>query len=721
MEQPGQPMQQEPQGPVTPALTQAELTLIASKWKRAINMYEKEYTRWEDRGSKVVDRYLDKRTIDTGLSTGDGSRFNILWSNVQTIKPACYAKMPKVEVGRRFKDKDPVGRVASIMLERCVQYENEQYSDFSSAMESCVEDRLLPGRGVAWIRYEPSIVPVEVGEKEVEDDKAVSGQITTGQVSEDVPDYALESECTKVDYIFWKDFGHTNARRWEEVKGVWRRVYLDKNDVQQRFANCAKQFGYELSEIPYDQVPDGERNDTEHKQACIYEIWDKTKKRVVWMTKNVTVPLDVRDDPLKLDGFFPCPKPLYATLSTGKLVPVPDYCMYQDHARELDILTERIGKLQLALKVVGVYDATQKGVQRMLNEGVINTLIPVDTWAAFAEKGGIAGVVDFMPLDQVVAALQAAYEARETVKQTIYEITGISDIARGATDPNETLGAQQLKSQWGSLRIRSLQSDIARFGRDLIRLRAEVICNLFDDQTIVEMSGATSLQPEDQQLIPQALQLLRNDILRDFMIDIETDSMVEVDEQAEKEGAVQFLEATGGFLEKAIQAPPDLVPLLAEMLMFGMRRFKAGRTLEGVFDETLEKLKQPKPPAPNPEMLKVQGQQQIEQAKLQGAQALENQKLQAENQRAEQEGAREVQRIQTESLARERELRMEGMLEQQRNAMEDERAKNQAMLDATLQRFEAMLKAKTAIEVAEISAGATLDAAQITAAKQGAE
>lgn len=593
----------------------AQLTAIASKWKREVNMYEKEYAKWEFRGHQVIERYMDKRTIDTGVNTGDGSRFNILWSNTQTIMPAVYAKMPKVEVGRRYKDKDPVGRVASIILERCVSFENEQYSDFHSAMQGAVQDRLLPGRGVAWIRYEPSIVPVplEDSEDEPKDEEAIAGQITTGQISEDVPDYeeVLESECTKMDYVYWKDFGHSQGRRWEEVPAVWRRVYMVKEDVNARFADAAKQFGYQLSEIPYEHVPEGERPDTEHKQACIYEIWDKKRRRVIWMAKNVSVPLDMRDDPLKLDGFFPCPKPLYATLSTGKLIPVPDFCMYQDHARELDILTERIGKLQLALKVVGVYDATQTQVQRMLNEGVINTLIPVDTWAAFAEKGGIKGVVDFLPLDQVVGALQAAYEARETVKQTIYEITGISDIARGATDPNETLGAQQLKSQWGSLRIRSTQSDVARFARDLMRLRAEVICNLFSDETIISMSGAQGLQPEDQPYIQPAIELLRNDVLRDFLIDIETDSMVEVDEQAEKQGAVEFLTATGTFMEQAAtvaQSNPLLVPLLGEMLMFGVRRFKIGRSIEGVFDDTMEKIKKAQeqaamqPPPPDPKL-----------------------------------------------------------------------------------------------------------------------
>ena len=46
------------------------------------------------------------------------------------------------------------------------------------------------------------------------------------------------------------------------------------------------------------------------------------------------------------------------------------------------------------------------------------------------------------------------YQQREQIKAVIYELTGLSDIARGASKASETLGAQQLKSQWGSIRLK---------------------------------------------------------------------------------------------------------------------------------------------------------------------------------------------------------------------------------------------------------------------------
>jgi len=51
---------------------------------------------------------------------------------------------------------------------------------------------------------------------------------------------------------------------------------------------------------------------------------------VIWIAKNFPKELDRKDDPLGLTEFFPCPMPLFATVTTGSLIPVPDYCEYQE-------------------------------------------------------------------------------------------------------------------------------------------------------------------------------------------------------------------------------------------------------------------------------------------------------------------------------------------------------------------------------------------------------
>jgi hypothetical protein len=392
----------------------------------------------------------------------------------------------------------------------------------------------------------------------------------------------------------------------------------------------------------------------------VYEVWDKSKKKVIWICKGMDIALDERDDPLKLDEFFPCPKPIYATTTTGSLVPVPDYVQYQDQARELDQITNRISLLVEAVKVVGVYDASQESIKRLLSEGTNNTLIPVDNWAMFGEKGGLRGTVDFLPLDMVVNALNNLYLAREQTKNIIYEITGIADILRGQSDPNETLGAQQIKSNYAGLRIRYLQMDIARFARDLIRLKSEIICEFFSDETILQMSGAEQFNEQDQPYVLPALELLRDDVLRNFRIDIETDSMVEADEQAEKAQATELLTGTADFMAKvmpAVEMTPELAPLLMEVFMFALRRYKVSKTIEGQYQETFDKMaeaaKQPKPDPNAAEQQQSQMEAQAKQAELQQQAQLEQMKMQAAQQA-------EQARLQVEQLKLQGQKEIEG-------------------------------------------------------------
>jgi hypothetical protein len=65
-----------------------------------------------------------------------------------------------------------------------------------------------------------------------------------------------------------------------------------------------------------------------------------------------------------------------------------------------------------------------------------------------------------------VAALESLYEAREKVKQDLYDITGIADIIRGVSDPSETMGAQQIKSNFATLRIGDHQRAVQEFARE---------------------------------------------------------------------------------------------------------------------------------------------------------------------------------------------------------------------------------------------------------------
>ena len=555
----------------------------AEFWLGEISKAEDSLKEWHDRGKRVVDRYRDDRTYRTKAKR----QFNILWSNVQVLKPALYGRMPKPEVSRRYKDQDPVGRIAATMLERCLEYEIEQYPDFNAAMSGAVEDRLLPGRGVAWIRYEPKINTEE-------------------QVSEDV-DAQLETlayECAPCDYVNWQDFLHNPARTWDEVWWVARRVWLSKSEGVERFGEI---FATVPIEQKKDRTADKETpKDALSQKAQVWEIWDKTSKSVVWVAKGFPLPLDEKPDPLQLEKFFPCPKPIFATTTTGSLVPVPDYCEYQDQAEELDVITQRIHLLTRALKLRGGYNAEFKELKRLLNETDDNELIPVSSWAAFAEKGGLKGAIDWLPIKDVAIVLEGLFKARQECLQVIYQTVGLSDIIRGSSDPDETLGAQQLKANFGSLRLRSTQTEVATFATELLRLKAEVICGFYSPQTIVTMSGiADTTDGQDQAQVEQAIQLLKSRELRGFRIAIEADTLAQIDETQEKAQAAEFVTSIGGILKEAaplLAQAPTMAPFIGEVILFAARRMRAGRSVEKALETslqaTMQAISQPKPPDP---------------------------------------------------------------------------------------------------------------------------
>jgi len=632
-------------------LVQPEL----NKYLRIIGQYENEFAKWQARTKKIIKRYRD----DTrGQTLTESAKFNILWSNVQTLRPAVYAKLPKADISRRFGDNDPVGRVAGQLLERAIDFEIEHYPDYRSTMSYCVDDRFLGGRGTAWVRYEPHTAPIGIED----DGVSVTSSIEQGEGAPPSLEQ-IEYECAPVDYVHWRDFGHSTARTWEEVGQVWRWVYMTREALVERF-------GEEMAaKIPLDQGPEPLNAYNENKRlynrAKICELWDKESQKVYWFSKGMPQIIDVRDDPLGLEGFFPCPRPLYATTTSDTLVPVPDFVLYQDQAMELDILSDRIDGLVKSLRVRGVYDASQPALQRLMTEGDNNALIPVDKWMAFSEKGGLKGSIDLLPLDTLANALLQCYRAREDIKSQIYEITGIADIIRGVSAASETATAQQIKGQYAGLRLRSMQEEVAMFAAELIRLKAQVMCMHYQPETILAYAAASQMTPADQQLIPQALELIRDKPLRSFRVDIASDSLVMLDENQNKQDRLQFLQAFGGFLAQALpvgQASPEMVPMMMELLRFGMQAFKAARPIEGQIDATLQQLAQA-------------AQQQQPDGEQQGKQAELQQKGQMEQGRMQMEAALQQAKLQQQ-------MQMEQLKNQTKMAMEQQKQQFEAQLEA---------------------------------------
>jgi hypothetical protein len=690
-------------------------------WHDQIEAAQKVFEKWEKRGHKIIKRYRDERDAVEMPRV----RYNILWSNIQVLFPALYGRQAKPEVSRRYMDQDPVGRLASTMLERVMEYETIQFGDFDQAMRGVVEDRLLPGRGTAWIRYEPVIVneQPEVSESAVEVEEPGEAQIYNSQ---EEPTERIDAAHSPIDYVYWTDFLHSPARTWDEVWWVSRAVYMTKDEGIERFGDVFKNVGLDSSNTDMDAKNPMTAKNTYDKKAKVFEIWNKRTGKVCWIAKGYPQALDERDDPLELEEFFPCPRPLMATTTTGTMIPVPDYAEYEDQAQELDNLTQRIYLLTKACKAVGVFNAEFKELGRLFTEGVDNKLFPVTAWAAMSEKGGLKGAIDMMDTSTIIMTLRELYAAREQVKQAIYEIMGISDILRGASKAQETLGAQQLKANFGSLRMRSSQGDVARFASDIFKLKAQVICKFYPPELIVQMSGVMDT-PDGQnpQLLQAAVQMLSNSTIRDFHIAVEADSLAQIDEQAEKQGAQEAIQAIGLFLREAIpmiSQAPETLPMASEMLLFLVRRFRAGRGLESAVERAMKALEEKaamakqQPAGPSPEMLQLQADQQAEQMKMQAQAQTEQMKMQAQAQI-------EQGKAQLEMQMHEAKMQAEMQLAQMKADFETTKQNNELQIKARemagkeeYERWKAELEAATKIMVARIGSNPGIDLPVIEAA-----
>jgi hypothetical protein len=352
-----------------------------------------------------------------------------------------------------------------------------------------------------------------------------------------------------------------------------------------------------------------------------------------------------------------------------------------------------------------VYDASQPALQRLLTEGDNNTLIPVDKWMAFSEKGGLKGSIDLLPIETLASALINCYQAQANIKGQIYEITGISDILRGAGAASESATAQQLKGQYAGLRLRAMQESVALFASELLRLKAQIICTKFQPETILQLAAAAQMSPADQQMIPQALQLMQDSPLRSFRIQVAADSLVQLDENQNKQDRMEFLNAFSTFLREAVpagQASPEMVPLLMDMMKFGIGGFKQAQSMEGSIDAALDKLvaanaQKAQNPQPNPEMMKIQADQQATQMKVQAD-------VQGQQARAQAE-------MQIEQMK----MQMETQLENQRQQHDSQLKMQELAAREQFDRWQSELNAATKIMVARIAANPGMDLPMIEA------
>ena len=555
-------------------------------WLREIAAADKREQEWRNKGKKIIEVYSGEKSESTP--------YNVLYANTDILLPSLYSQAPRPVVQRRFKDNDPVGLAAAKagqrVLEFLVDTNIDGYETFHDNMKATTLDGLLPGRGTASVKYE-----FEEG------------------------DEVKKSELICTQYESWDRMRFGYARTWNKVPWISYERYVDEAEATRLFGeDIAKEIEYTAGDDDDDK---DEKNKGDRKLACVYQIWDKDGGRKIrYVSKHYPDGyLKVDDDPLNLTGFYNIPRPVQFVEKTNDQTPTPLYELYENQAAELNNLTIRINRIISAMKARGAYDAALGDDIGKIMEADDNQLIPTEKGNSLAAERGLGNAIWFMPLEVLQQTLQQLYIAREQCKQVIYEIMGISDIVRGASKASETLGAQQLKSQWGTLRLKNKQAEVQRYARDMLRMMLEIAATKFSQETWAKMTGLpflTDMQLQQMQMMAQGLQqqmmvegpqgpaamqmqqlqqqaqqikwsdvlqMLQDDMQRAYRIDIETNSTIEPEAAEDQKNISELMNAMGQFINGVgPMVEKGVMPfqVAQSMLLAITRRFRFGNEIE---------------------------------------------------------------------------------------------------------------------------------------------
>jgi len=664
---------------------------LVKYWLDELEDSDKTEKDWRDDAKSVVDIYRGEDVAATAVNS-DGQKmrrntFNILWSNIETLKPAIYNKTPVPNVQRRFKDEDQLGRAVAQVLERSLEFMVDA-NDLDAPMSDAVDDYLLVGRGVTRVRYVPTFGTPEQPEGEIPGEMAENYEEPVGEV---VKEEAI------AESVAYEDFRRGPANKWSEVDWVGFQHKLTKQDIEEKFGEeMANSVGIDVY-AREDDTYDNETNRSPREgRTRIWEIWCKATKKVYFIAPSYKdKPLNEADDPLGLSGFFPIPRPIYSLTTTDSLIPVSEYYLYHTLATELNNVTKRIIDILKGLRLRGIYDSRMSEIGRLMDSGD-NKMIPLDGASQYLDAGGLDKAIWMMPIDKYVSVVNQLYAYRQNLITSIYEITGISDVLRGSSVASETATAQSIKANYGSMRLQRRQREVQRYARDVVRLLAEVIAEQFSIDTLQKMTGldypteeekamiqsqmqmqmqqfqmqAQQMQmqgqqpPQPPQPDPQMLerlekptweqiqQIARDDLLREFKVDIETDSTIAANDAEQQQNITELLTGITSFLNgiaPAVESGAVPMETAKSLLMAAVRRFKLGTEVETAVDKIGDQ------PIQNPEQQAGESgeaemaKQQAEMARLQAEQQAEMAKQKMELELAQSKHQMEMQKLEREA------------------------------------------------------------------------
>ena len=469
----------------------------------------------------------------------------------------------------------------------------------------------------------------------------------------------IASQDIKCDYLKYNEYLCSSAEKEQDVWWVARRHLLTRNDIYERF-------GYSADDNELSYKPD-DSDETAQKRAEVWEIWDKADKHRIFIMLGHAQKalLEDTEDPYTLDSFFPCDCLTFVT-EENSVVPVAEYMLYEKQADSLEKVCKKISDNQRSVKYVGVVGSQDKSLAQDIARAKDGDVLSLPVVSDI--QGNVNNMIGTVPIDPVVNLLNTLEAQKAQTIQNIYELTGISDIMRGATDPRETAKAQQIKGVFGSLRFQDRQKQVQNHRRNIYRIIAEIIAEHYDINTIYEMTGiilpradqkaqieaqVKALQAQQVQIPPalqeqyklmeenptweEVLEVLRSDKLRNYTVEIETTATA-FDNKEELTEAINNL--TNTYVNMCQLAAtlnsPELIKGFIPVIKMNLSNCRVSSSIarqleeaiDGAYREMNDKLNAPQPPTP--EQMKINADMQLQQAKLNNDSQLEMKRLEVE-------------------------------------------------------------------------------------------
>ena len=654
-------------------------------WKSSIDLASNVEEGWRKFARQTRDRYRDERR-SADDSDIRGAKYNILYSNIDVQGPSLYNSTPSSDVRRRFGDDDQIGKVTSQVMERALSATLDDY-DFDHVMNNAVFDYTLVGRGCSMVVYDPIIFDEEV-----------------------------TYENVRARHVQWDDVRFGPAQTWEDVPWIAVRYRVTREKAIEINPEIGRTIDLDHVEKNADKDKDPKDVPDVFKRLTVWQIWDKKKRQVLIIADSTHSdgPLRIDDDPLQLKGFYPFPRPLVYVTDSSDMEPVVPYKQYIDQAKELDSITRRIHRIIHVIRARGIYASNVEEIVKMKDTDD-GELVPSTGAAAFLAGGGSLDHLIWMwPVQQLIVVIRELIIQRDNIKRVIFEITGIADFMRGDTDPNETAQAQRIKVQFGSMRMVAKQKEVQRFARDIIRLKAEIIGEQFSTETLKLMTNMALPTQEQKELATAALavaqqqgtpppplavqaantpsweevrQVMGTDILRQFRIDIETDSTIQEDQSRAQQNMVGFIDGFAAFtsaMAPAVEAGVVGMEEVSDLLTAFSRHFKLGKQAEDAIERMGQKAKmQPQEPQPDPDVIKAQSDAAKQQADTQMDQAQAANENQIKRDRADNDIAIAWKRMENEiRIQEERMLRETAIKADAANVDANIQDRKQAMAEA---------------------------------------